>query len=116
MGRPCQVGRCTRHDAERCGTTYACPPCREQIDRLATQYQHDAEHPMSELINPYDAIALIANRLRISTAVAAVLFATCDLPASELNGHRYLKKADVEAYADRVAVQTAELVTTGGVR
>lgn len=41
--RPCQVGRCTRHDAERCGTTYACLPCRAQIDRLTTQYQHDAE-------------------------------------------------------------------------
>lgn len=37
--RPCQVGRCTRWDAERYGTVYACPPCRNQIERMAAIYQ-----------------------------------------------------------------------------
>jgi hypothetical protein len=37
--RPCQVGRCTRWDATRCGTVYACPGCRAQIERMTAQYQ-----------------------------------------------------------------------------
>lgn len=46
MGRLCEVGRCARIDAERldaCGTYYVCPGHRAQINRIATQYQHDVE-------------------------------------------------------------------------
>jgi hypothetical protein len=37
--RPCQVGRCNRHDATRCGTVYACPDHRAQIERMTAIYQ-----------------------------------------------------------------------------
>jgi hypothetical protein len=38
--RPCQVGRCNRHDATRRPTSlYACPPCWAVVERLAAIYQ-----------------------------------------------------------------------------
>jgi len=40
MTRPCQVGRCNRHDAtRRPGAVYACTPCWAGIERLTAIYQ-----------------------------------------------------------------------------
>jgi hypothetical protein len=38
MTRPCQVGRCRHWNATRCGTVYACPDCRAQIERMTAQH------------------------------------------------------------------------------
>jgi hypothetical protein len=40
MTRPCQVGRCNRHDATRRTTSlYACTTCWAGIEQLTTIYQ-----------------------------------------------------------------------------
>jgi hypothetical protein len=39
MTRPCQVGRCRRWNATRCGTVYACPDHRAQIEWMTAIYQ-----------------------------------------------------------------------------
>ncbi|MFI7449588.1 hypothetical protein ACIBQX_18975 [Nonomuraea sp. NPDC049714] len=39
MTRPCQVGRCNRHDAtRRPGAVYACTRCWAVVERLAAQH------------------------------------------------------------------------------
>ncbi len=40
MTRPCQVGRCRRHDATRRPTSvYACTACWALVERLTAIYQ-----------------------------------------------------------------------------